>query len=187
MTLVFYLRDSAQGMEFVLNNQSTGETLWSGIVHNPTNRPLWSPVGDKVLIAIPQSSSSDFEFYTIDNYGQEEKLSNFSSFYSSTYINGFNWSPNGQHIGFWLDGRKNESNYSSRFAIFDSKNKQTTDYCVGPGGGPIVWSPSGNQVALQVIDNENPALFYTVVVDIQKKVAVEVSGQEYPVGWMRIK
>lgn len=187
MSLAFYLRNSEQGMEFALTNQKTGELLWSKVVHNPTNRPLWSPVEDKILIAIPKSSSSDFEFYTIDKNGQEIKLSNFNLIYSTTYINGFNWSPDGQSIGFWLDGRKEENEYFPRFAIFNLKNKQTTDYCIGPGGGNIIWSPSGNQVALTVGDRKNPDLLSTVVIDIQKNIAVEVSDQEYPVGWRTVK
>lgn len=184
MSHVFYLRDSVKGMEFALNNQRTGKTVWSKVVHNPTNKPQWSPIGDKILIAIPQNSSSDFDFYSIDQDGQETKLSNFSSAYRSTYIDGFNWSPNGQNIGFWLDGRNDKNEYSPRFAILDLDSKQTTDYCIGHGGGAILWSPSGNQVALKVVDKDNASLWYTVVIDVQKNIAVRIADQEYPIGWI---
>jgi hypothetical protein len=171
-------------MEYVLSTVNTKSTLWSRIVHNPTNRPQWSPTQDKVLIAIPEDSPSEFEFYSINQNGQETKLSNFSSIYRSTYIDGFSWSPDGQSIGFWLDGRDDKNEYNPRFAILDLITNKTKDYCIGQGGGSIFWSPSGNQVAFKVVDKDNPELRYSVVVDIQRNIAVKLSDQEYPVGWV---
>lgn len=184
-SLVFYLRNSANGMELVLRNLKGGETLWSGIVHNPTIKPQWSPTQDRIMIAIPQNSSSDFEFYSIDKSGQEARLSNLSSVYRFNYIGDFSWSPNARYISFWLDGRSNADDYNPRFALLDLTSGQVIDYCIGQGGGSIFWSPDGNQVALKVMDKENISMWYTVVVDIQKNVAVKIANQEYPIGWTR--
>jgi len=187
MSHVFYLRNSMKGMEFVLKNQTTGDVVWSKVVHNPVNKPEWSSIDDKVMLAISPNSPSDFEFYSIDQHGQEANLSSFSSFYRSTYIDGFKLSPNGINIGFWLDGRDDKDEYNPRFAILDLSNRQTTDYCIGQGGGSIFWSPSGNQVALKVIDMYNANSWYTVVLDIQKNIAVKIANSEYPVGWVLTK
>jgi hypothetical protein len=187
MSLMFYLRNSNGGMEYALYDLTKEDVLWSRSVHNPTNRPQWSPNQDRVLIAIPENSPSDFEFFSIDQDGQEMRLSDFSSVYRSTYIGGFYWSPNGQNIGFWLDGRDDKNEFNPRFAILDLITKQTKDYCIGQGGGPIFWSSSGNQVAFKIIDKDNPELWHTIVVDIQRNIAVKIVDQAYPVGWMSTK
>jgi len=185
MSFAFYLRNTVDGMEYVLNNQVSGKVVWTHSVHNPANKPVWSPNEDEVLIAIPQKSPSDFEFYSIDQRGKETKLSNFSSVYRFVYIGGVGWSPSAQYIGFWLDGRNNENESNPRFAILDLKTKQTTDFCIGPGGGAIFWSPNGNQIAFKVAEEDDPSLWHTVVVDIQKNIAVKLASQEYPIGWMQ--
>ena len=55
LSLIFYLRNSANGMEYVLKNSKSGETIWSRVVYNPTDKPQWSPAGDKIVMAIPQN------------------------------------------------------------------------------------------------------------------------------------
>jgi len=181
LSLVFYLRNSINGMEYVLKNLETEKILWFATVHNPSNEPKWSPDGKEILVAIPRTTSSDFEFYSIDRYGNETVLTNFSSVYSYSYIWGFSWSPNGNYVGFWLDGRSNEDEYNPRFAIIDLNSLKVTDFCIGKGGGPIIWSPGGNQVTFSVDDE---TFKYTVVIDLQKKIAIKVADQEYPIGWL---
>lgn len=192
MSLVFYLRfseDNPEGnMEFVLYDLTKEKRVWSRIVHDPQIRPQWSADQDKLLIAVRDSSSSDYELFMIDQYGQETKLSDFSSVYHSTYISGLSWSPDGQKIGFWLDGRDDEKDeHNPRFAIYDLHTKQTTDYCIGKGRGQIYWSPSGNQLAFRAEDRNNPELWHAIVFDLQKNVAVKIADHEEPVGWISIE
>jgi len=190
MTRVFYLRflkdDPESNLEYVLYDLESAAVLWTKTVHLPTICPQWTPAQDQIIIASQDSSATDYEFFSIDQNGNESKLSDFSSRYTANYIEGFRLSPDGQKVGFWLDGRNGTDEAHPHFAIFDLATRQTTDYCLGPGGR-IFWSPDGNQVAFMINENDNPEASYTVVLDVKENKAARVADHLYPVGWFAIK
>lgn len=190
MSHVFYLRfvkdKTENNIEYVLYDLNKNKVLWSKTVNLPTIRPQWSPSQETIIIASQDSSSSDYDFFSVDQHGHENKLSDFSSVYDSNYIDGFSLSPDGEKIGFWLDGRSEENEYTPHFAIFNIKTKQTNDYCIGHGGD-IFWSSSGNQIAFVVKERENRELWYTVVLDVKNNEAIKIADHFYPVGWILMK
>jgi len=190
MTRVFYLRflkdDPESNLAYVLYDLENDAVLWTKPVHLPTIRPQWTPARDQIIIASQDISPTDYEFFSIDQNGNENKLSDFSSGYTENYIEGFRLSPDGQKVGFWLDGRNGTDEAHPHFAIFDLTTRQTTDYCLGPGGR-IFWSPNGNQVAFMIKENDNPEAWYTVVLDVKANRATQVADHLYPVGWLVIK
>ena len=171
------------GLGFTMRQMSTGEILWGSQVSDPGNKPVWSRDGQQVYIIKQKDPGRNEEVFSIDKNGKESQLTYLSSIYPQTGISGIYPSRDGNSIAFWLYTKDDKVEKYKHLAILDLTTKAVTEYCYNKGGGPIFWSPNGNQLAFD-ISNYSGGDLRTIVVDLSNNIAVKVSNNETPIGWL---
>jgi len=154
----------------------------------------WSPDGNFVAIVGAQTHESIAdEIFLVDRDGKETRQITHLSTHLSKYfddtgyrLTNLSWSPDGKSIAFWqiagsIDTRE------LRLFVLDTKTEELTSYCTWgkPKGitfyGPI-WSPDGTQLLIGDFSIQDKVR--AVIVDIDTNVAVPISENFIPVGWM---
>lgn len=161
------------------------------------NGPVWLSDGSRFIIdSIPGATTSpaeDFwreELYMISRAGKISRMTYLTDQFAGVSISGYQWSPEGGHIAFWLSvkpdnfpGLPKGLSYVDRLAIMNVTNRQITLYCI-PGMSnisPIIWSPNGKQLLTNTM---NGSTYDTVLVDIEEGYAAKIAENTIPVGWM---
>lgn len=186
----------------VLRDVETGQDIVS-IPYGRINIPRWSPDGKRVAVValVGELGKPREEFFIMNWEGEVTQSTHLNEYLSNTWINTFSWSPDGQHIAFWLNTDPEFVNWSLKtepipydhLAVLDTVTGTVIDYCIlghpgftdGITFSPI-WSPDGQQLLVQSIDPENSERFPVVIVDIYQGWATEISENLLPVGWLMV-
>ncbi len=158
------------------------------------NGPSWLPDGSQFIIdsqpgSIPPEISNE-ELYSVSRSGKISRLTYLTNKFLEVFISGYEWSPDGNMIAFWLATKPDivtdpagQNSLIDRLTVLDTKTQLVTSYCLG-GESIIstpVWSPDGNQILINVRDGNS---YSSVFVDIEHKIAAWVARNTIPVGWM---
>jgi hypothetical protein len=173
----------------VTNNQHLASV---SVILASNPEPKWSPDGRQVLVEAltsdePSSAGTyNVELYSIAFDGQVTQLTHFSDVHPQVYPDEFSWSPDGQKIAFWIQA-VSEPYKHQQLAVLDMTTGNVTNYCIpgflyGRAGRPV-WSPNGQQLAVQnLYDEQNNS--HTILVDIVNGWAARIAEGLTPVGWM---
>jgi Tol biopolymer transport system component len=154
--------------------------------------PVWSPNGEKFVIAlaenVPQVRDSADELYIITSDGYSKRITYLTEQYAYVDIGEYSWSPDGRYIAFWLtiDPR---TDFIENLAVIDTQALILTSYCIpgkvggGSGAHYPIWSPDGKQLVVENITNSDNQI-NVLLVDIQEGIAVNISHDMTPEGWM---
>lgn len=132
------------------------------------------------------------ELYVIESNGKITRMTSLIDLLGSVSVGGYKWSPDGRYIAFSLatesaSGFNSLGNFYQSWALLDTTTKQVTVYCI-PGNydaSPIVWSPDGTQLLVNMEQNDALVHSYdTVWIDIEKKLAVKIAENTVPEGWL---
>lgn len=200
LTQVAYLR-LVEGIEwaYALWDNQSAQTLVSLQTFNNEQRPVWSPMGQRFIVAgspIENRAWLKFELYAFDRAGAISKLTNLTAYYPTTYIQSYSWSPDERYIAFWLNTEilpeQDQRFGQQNLAVLDTQTLQVTNYCL-PGdfstsrailvSAPI-WSPDGQQLILENRYAEQEQASRVILVDIARNFAAQIADQAEPVGWM---
>jgi hypothetical protein len=118
-----------------------------------THTPKWSPDGNYLLLAGVLNSidpGKDEEVYILDTGGRVVFKTLFRNHSPKEEFKGFSWSPNSQKIAFWINDYYGPI---YQLAILDVNSGIVTQYDLfthgGNSGGPPIWSPDSQYVAVQ--------------------------------------
>ncbi len=104
----------------------------------------------------------------------------------------FSWSPDRDHIAFWLGLADINQSITGTFAILDVVTGEITDYCISAGFLEGVWfnrlsvpawSPDGKYLAINANIQKN-GNFDTLLVDLEDGTAFKIGENLSPVGWL---
>jgi len=159
--------------------------------------PRWSPDGSQFAFA-PSFNIENlnqrwpaYELYIVN--GQITQLTTLTDYFPWVYIDDYSWSPDGKYIAFWFSWWSEPlSGYGliaeRHLAIVDIENKVVTNYCIqgklgddGRAPQPI-WSPDGKQLVVESPSSEGHS--QVVLIDLNRQIAVKLSEDMKPEGWM---
>lgn len=168
------------------------------VVIQPTALPSWSPDGGKFALAASLKEDilqtwPAYELYSVSRDGQVTQLTHLTDYYPWVYIDNYSWSPDGKHIAFWFSSwSKEKPDYELQteryLAIVDIENKTVTNYCMqgklGDSGRVAlpVWSPNGKQLVVESPSSEGHT--QVVLIDLDRQIALKLSEDMKPEGWM---
>lgn len=169
------------------------------IIDVPNAIPRWSPNGQEFAITLDLIEDDNtikwpvYNLYTVSRDGDLKKIADLSKYYLWYSIGEYSWSPDGRYIAFWFSGwvEQPQSFFliaNQYFAIVDTKDKDISIYCIygkpeGMGRVPApVWSPDGSQILVEspLPDDHSQVL----LLDLNRKVIVEIGKDMTPIGWM---
>jgi len=195
LTLVAYAR--TDGKVVLWNVQKKHEITNIQSAATFGDGPVWNPDGSRFIIdSIPEStgsSSEDFwkeELYIVGSDGKTSRATSLTDEFDGATISGYQWSPDGQHVAFWLAVEPNthtslsaELSYINQLATLDLVTKKVTLYCIRGNSkvSPIVWSPDGTQLLINTLSGNT---YDTVLVDIVKGFAAKIAKNTIPEGWV---
>lgn len=134
-----------------------------------------------------KTGSNSDEIFLIDRDGNEVKqVTNLSTFEGSGAIFNLAWSPDNRQIAFWQNDISS-SKKGLRLFVLDIEAEKITSYCTWgePKNttffGPI-WSPDSKHLLIGDLRTKDTA--NSIVIDIEKNLAIIVGENFIPVGWM---
>jgi len=131
------LHGEAKGkLGFIMREMGTRKLLWSKVSSDVGVQPKWSPDDALAAVVITKDDETGDQIYIIDREGREVQVINTDT----TGINVVEWSPNGKRLSFGNDGV---------LAIYNFTSTQLHEYRLPEEIWNIVWSPSGNQIAVK--------------------------------------
>jgi dipeptidyl aminopeptidase/acylaminoacyl peptidase len=168
-------------------NEAVLELPHLGYTYDP---PLWSPDGKEfIFVKSPETlppNRWDEEIIQVSWDGKVSQLTHLSDFYEHTKIDSYSWSPNGKYLAFWLwTGIKGESYNRAELTVLDVTNRSVTNYCISTEINvpqTPIWSPNNQQLAIEVVTLDNS--INSILVDIAKKYAAQITKDVTPLGWM---
>ncbi len=193
LTRVVYPRDpgDVHGNRIVLwNMQTTQAVTYLTSRNNPYGgEPVWSPSGDEFVMTLEDIDLSkgtlDDELYRVSQDGQNTLITNLSAYYNKYLsVKKYSWSPDASRIAFWLWYGWDKSFQKDQLAVLDLETLQVTNYCIEGAavGDHPVWSPDGTQLIIEGrIDKDHLG---TILVDLDKKIAIQIAGEFRFAGWM---
>ncbi len=166
-----------EGNMLILRNLEERQNIWQISHLNAFRFPVkWTPDGTRLAIAgeMDHLDDDNFEIFLVDLEGNSVQATNLDHTYTTATINELSWSPNGRYLAFWLQERISfEDTTSFRLHILDTETGKTIDTCLPGGvGGPLIWSPDSQQLALEYGEWMKPNAL--VVLDINSFQAIQV-------------
>jgi len=151
--------------------------------------PKWSRDGDQLAIIGTDYSQTEIkqELFIISRDGEKRQLTNLAGAYSGARISDYSWSPDGRSIALWVDRIEYSSRTGYYLMVIDVATGAMTNYCVIGGSehtrpeAPI-WSPSGEQLALESLRDDGSAIIN--VVDLIDGYAARILDDYRVIGWM---
>jgi Tol biopolymer transport system component len=180
-----------QNYDLVFEDLQTHEILTQFLVPIWDAVPRWSPDGQQFVITKAENYTPgpvDYELYNVSIDGQVTQLTKLTTYYNETYIPYYDWSPDGNHLAFWLETDPEDEN-SIDLVVLDTVTFDVVNYCVtshyrGNTTPPLFWSPDSRQLVMEIDDANDSTLKRVVVVDIVDGWAAQIAEDMEPVGWM---
>jgi hypothetical protein len=190
------------GDNYILWDANSNTDIWLKSTNGPYLAPKWSQDGKHVAMIIrneePESNTVHDELVLVDREGNENNITDFRNHFSQTanvHIANFEWSPDNQHMAILLEvaSRKNDPTQPT-LIIMNTLSNQTIDLCIPiVGSSNLAWSPSGNQVAINVKDvgqssktnQEVQMSNIGVIIDLTTNVAAKTIDNAIIVGWTK--
>jgi hypothetical protein len=138
--------------------------------------PAWSPDGTRLMFSTLVSDYAESKYQEdillLNEEGQMNQVTNFSSVNEFVNIWEPSWSDDGWYIAFWVDTQKDTSSpYINSLAVLDTQSGQVTQYCVGGneiGMAAPDWSSDGKYLSTYLYNKENEEAF-EIIVDTETK------------------
>lgn len=192
LTRVVYAKSTFERQDYVLWDIEGKRALVS-LGADTRVEPVWSP------------DSSAFIVFTLNGLtlvgkdGIIQKTIDINNMVPATFdktysARNFSWSPDGNRVAFWLVRRSqtgNDENYT--LVYWDISSGNLIDTCIDQGEEllgwgnfkpRLVWSPSGDQIAVYANYREIQKTWDVIIADVEQKSAVKIAENLYPVGWM---
>ena len=185
------------GMGYTLYGLPEKIILAQFLVQRFNQLPLWFPDGSKFIV------KGDGEFIQVSADGKISEVSHMNPdfeyggatglvYFSDKY---YSWSPDGQHLAFWLVKFSGEYDWQNReptLAILDTYSGTILDTCISAGYNPHfsyferdpIWSPDGKSIVVAANYSLEQNSNEVVVVDLEKWEAYKVLENRFPAGWM---
>lgn len=152
--------------------------------------PLWSPDVSQFLVPLlspKQSGNPVVEWFVVSRGGRVEQFTHFGDYFQTSEIgNGYNWSPDGQKLAFWLDISPSLCS-GLNLALLDIVTKQVTDTCIpnlADVALPPIWSLDSRYV---VVTNASAKSRHLIIVDTVEGRAFDITNMAQgaqPIGWL---
>jgi hypothetical protein len=139
----------------------------------------WAPDGSKFVVGAPQEIGSlILELFIVGRNGKViQIIPTVETNMQNATIDNPTWSPNGRNIAFWLNGS---------LSVLDTETDTIKYYCLeslNPVGLRPIWSPSGQQIIVNNIENvQSPSR--VIAVDIEENKVIEIAKDYIAIGWM---
>ncbi len=174
---VLYVSVTAEeGRMLVLYNLEDRQPIWKISHLNSFRFPAkWNPDSTRLAVAGEMGNPDDdnFEIFLVDLEGDSVQVTNFGQTYVAASINSLSWSPDGRYLAFWLQEHISfEDTTPFRLHILNTETGKTVNTClIGGVGGPLIWSPDSQQLALENGGWMKPSAL--VVLDVNSSQAVQ--------------
>lgn len=171
----------------------------SSVFNNIYSLPQWSPSGSQFAFrgTVITEEPVIFELYKVSQDRTITQLTHLSHF-AFVQDSNFSWSPDEKHIAMFLNNWGSDIwRESARIALLNTETFDITDYCIAIKGDifqnsssptPIyslpsapIWSPDGKRF---LVVNWVEGQANLILVDIEKKIAVNIENNFEPLGWM---
>lgn len=173
--------------------------IGSSVFNNIYSLPQWSPSGSQFVFqgTVITKEPVIFELYEVSQDGTITQLTHLS-YFAFVQDSNFSWSPDEKYIAMFINNWGNDPwKDPARVALLNTETFDVTDYCISIRGEgtsdsssaiPIyslpstpIWSPDGTQFLVVNWFEDQSNL---ILVDIEKKMAVNIGSNFEPLGWM---
>ena len=169
----------------------------------PYKSPQWSPDGNQVIISAPNEALDymNDELFSVSKTGIVTRLTNLTENYSKVSIDRYNFSPDGNYIGFLFSA--SPSKYSGeQFALLNLSKSELNTYCIqgDETNGEyrvnlnnsfddqiytgVIWSPDKHQMIVENRISEDVSNIMLIDVDQNKAFQIVSEKNIQPIGWM---
>ncbi len=180
---------SAEGSDIVLWDRQSKSVL-AKVDGAIGYYPLWSPDANQFLVPLQSPKESENlieEWFLVSRSGSVEQFTHFGDYFQTSEIGeGYNWSPDGQKLAFWLDISPSLCP-GLNLAVLNIITEQVTDTCI-PGSPnyalPPIWSLDSRYI---VVSNLNTQTRQVILVDTTEGQAFDITNTAHsarPVGWL---
>ncbi len=150
------------------------------------NYPLWSPDAKQFVVAVRKDDGNSIEeWFGVSREGQVEQLTHFGDYFADAEIGHANWSPDGQKLAFWLETSSGLCS-GTRLDVLELATRQVTNTCI-PGSlefaPPPIWSLNSRYIA---VINADASPDQTILVDLERGRAYDITNYGSPVGWLAL-
>lgn len=159
--------------------------------------PEWSPDG-KYFSIIGTEPETNIYIIPRDG-GQLMTIPAIEKLYPKVNLGSYSWSPDSQHIAFWLGTSGDDlGNASYSLMILDLSTMTTTDLCIKGNGGNLplgvetsnnlrgkpIWSPNSENLLITQY-NANKQEVVVELIDLEQKLTYPIAINVEPIGWMK--
>lgn len=194
MSLAVYANSS--GSHFVFWDLLANQEIKRIPFNSSIRVPKWSQNGEFIIVVarhIKKKNSEEIwneELFSVSREGQVTQLTHLSTFYTSgNIIRGYNLSPDGRYIAFWLGVHQGSLPsgvwWEWELAIYDMVTGEVILTCIRNEEWPTyspIWAKNSRQVMIDFPTGEFTN--HIILVDITRAFAVIITENKEIFGWM---
>ena len=206
LTRVIYFSQEGTG-QVIMADVKSGKTLaqlpylipeWSDVFPPIIEyEDGWAPDGSQYITTSPVTYTeiytdvpSAVELFGIQHDGEIRQLTKLTQTYQTVLIDGYQWSPDGRFIVFWLRSSTRSDieldQLAQRLVLLDVQSGNLIDLCLSgtPGylGSKPVWAPNSSQFAVKLYNQAGRWTIY--IIDLDKGIVYPINRASDPIGWM---
>ncbi|MBI5351757.1 MAG: hypothetical protein HZB50_03880 [Chloroflexi bacterium] len=190
-----FSHDEVNSEGTLLRDLSNGKVLarLDNILNIPTfsaseiSYPVWAPDGKSFLIEASSSSESR-DLYQVSYDGKITRLTYLTNSFDQVRIRNYSFSPDQKYVAFWLLTNQYKEYH---LAILDTITAEITDTCIqGYADNTLYvpfspfWAPNSHQFVISTTQMVNVETTFTIWVDLDQSIAVQVIENMTPRGWL---
>jgi hypothetical protein len=203
-----FINPSLTRLVYAASEKDFPVILWDTISNREVTRihfgsfwvaPWWSPDGSRFVVSAPISFAVEGTTYTniddglpdlggtdlflVNQNGDIERLTYFSTMYWATTVFSAGWSKDGKQIAIMEKIETKEvalNDAIPQLMVVDIESGDVTNYCI-TGSSPI-WSLDGKYILITQTDEKIQD--HVILIDLQTSQAWEIAQDAFAQGWM---